>query len=122
MKTYGIYIAYPPWTRFEGEGLGRFLAAFVRGAHASGKARFVIACPGWTRAGLEELFAKSGIPSDAVEFLAPRGVPGVIRLASRRLRDTRDEEPTRTRGCWWRAWCGWWANCWQRGCGVRCER
>lgn len=98
MKTYGIYIAYPPWTRFEGEGLGRFLAAFVRGAHASGKARFVIACPGWTRAGLEELFAKSGIPSDAVEFLAPRGVPGVIRLASRRLRDPRDDGPTRIRG------------------------
>jgi len=97
VKTYGIYIAYPPWTRFEGEGLGRFLAAFVRGAHASGKARFVIACPGWTRQGLEDLFAASGIPSDAVEFLAPRGVPGVVRLASRRLRQKADDEPKRER-------------------------
>lgn len=98
MKTYGIYIAYPPWTRFSGEGLGRFLAAFVRGAHQSGKARFVIACPGWTRPGLEDLFAKSGIPDDAVEFLAPRGVPGVIRLASRRGRGEERRESERKRG------------------------
>lgn len=98
MKTYGIYIAYPPWTRFSGEGLGRFLAAFVRGAHQSGKARFVIACPGWTRPGLEDLFARSGIPDDAVEFLAPRGVPGVIRLASRRGRGEERKESARKRG------------------------
>ena len=96
MKTYGIYVAYPPWTQFEGEGLGRFLAAFVRGAHQSGQARFVIACPGWTRPGLEALFQKSGIPDDAVEFLAPRGVPGVIRLASRR-RKAANEETERTK-------------------------
>ena len=97
MKTYGIYIAYPPWTRFSGEGLGRFLAAFVRGAHESGKARFVIACPGWTRPGLEGLFAASGIPNDAVEFLSPRGVPGVIQLASRRGRGEERKESERKR-------------------------
>jgi len=97
VKTYGIYIAYPPWTRLEGEGLGRFLAAFVRGAHASGKARFVIACPGWTRQALEDLFSSSGIPKDAVEFLAPRGVPSIIRLASRGLREKPDEKPRRMR-------------------------
>ncbi len=97
MKTYGIYIAYPPWTRFEGEGLGRFLTAFVRGAHESGQARFVIACPGWTRPGLEHLFRRSGIPEDAVEFLTPRGVPGVIRLASRRDRKKDQSETHRKR-------------------------
>lgn len=97
MKTYGIYVAYPPWTQFEGEGLGRFLAAFVRGAHQSGQARFVIACPGWTRPGLESLFKKSGIPDHAVEFLAPQGMPGVIRLASRRRRKDGVQATPRTR-------------------------
>jgi glycosyltransferase involved in cell wall biosynthesis len=97
VKTYGIYVAYPPWTQLEGEGLGRYLAAFVRGASQSGQARFVIACPGWTRPGLESLFKKSGVPDDAVEFLAPRGVPGVIRLASRRRRKDGVQAPPRTR-------------------------
>lgn len=97
MKTFGIYLAYPPWTRFEGEGLGRFLAAFVRGGFEAGQARFVVACPGWTREPLEELFVASGIPSDAVEFLCPRGVPSVVRLGRPRQRRRDEAEPRRPR-------------------------
>jgi glycosyltransferase involved in cell wall biosynthesis len=97
VKTFGIYLAYPPWTRFEGEGLGRFLAAFVRGGSEAGQVRFVIACPGWTREALEELFASVGLPGDAVEFLCPRGVPGVVRLGRPRPRRRDEDEPRRPR-------------------------
>lgn len=81
MKTFGIYLAYPPAIRLANEGLGRFLAEFLRAAADREDARFVVACPGWMRQSLAELCDHAGVPQGAVEILAPAGKPGVLILA-----------------------------------------
>lgn len=81
MKTFGIYLAYPPAVRLANEGLGRFLAEFLRAAADRRDARFVVACPGWMRQSLAELFDHADIPRGGVEILAPAGKPGVLILA-----------------------------------------
>ena len=56
VKTYGIYIAYAPTIDLRGEGLGRYLASFLRGAAERRDVDFVIACPSWAQIMLDELF------------------------------------------------------------------
>ena len=61
VKTYGIYLAYPPNVDLRTEGLGRQLAMFLKGAERLPDVRFVIACPSWTRQNLITLFETEGI-------------------------------------------------------------
>lgn len=80
-KTFGLYLAYPPTIRLTNEGLGRFLAEFLRAAGERDDTRFVVACPGWMRESLSALFDHAGIPEDAVELLSPPGKPGLLILS-----------------------------------------
>lgn len=80
MKKYGIYLAYPPTTDLQAQGLGRHLVEFLRGAQDRSDVRFVIACPSWMKKPMVELFDASGIRKDSFEILAPESKPLLLRL------------------------------------------
>lgn len=83
MKTYGIYLAYPPTVDLRAEGLGRYLAEFLKAVQERGDVRFAIACPSWMRASLVELFDASGVRADGFEIIAPRSLPVLLRMHQR---------------------------------------
>jgi len=97
VKKIGIYLGYPPRTTFSGEGLGRVLVAFLQGGSETGRVRFVIACPSWSRDPLAQLLHEAGVASSAVEFLAPPGLPALFRLANwlHHLQQPRPDRNTR---------------------------
>jgi glycosyltransferase involved in cell wall biosynthesis len=78
MKEYGIYVAYPPTVDLRAEGLGRYLAAFLKGAESRRDVRFTIVCPSWSHDSLEELFESEGVPKDRFRVVWPRGKPYVL--------------------------------------------
>lgn len=80
MKYYGIYLAYAPSLDLRHEGLGRYLAAFVKGASLRDDVRFVLVCPSWSRDGIAELFASEGIPEEKLEIVSPAKKPMVLRI------------------------------------------
>lgn len=80
MKTYGIYLAYPPVIDLRAEGLGRLLAEFLKAANHRGDIRFVIACPSWSRKSLGELFDEAGIPDTGFEIVGPETKPVLLKL------------------------------------------
>src|ERR1700722_3591408 len=80
MKTFGIYLAYPPEVDLRAEGLGRYLADFPNTARERTDHRFVIACPSWTIKSLHELFKRAGIPLNAFEIISPKAEPVILRL------------------------------------------
>lgn len=88
LKRYGIFVAYPPTVDLRHEGLGRYLAAFLKGAAAREDVRFVLACPSWANADLERLFSSEGVPPEVVELVHPRAKPLLLRVyeAYRRYR------------------------------------
>ncbi|NBB10448.1 glycosyltransferase [Pseudomonas sp. SLFW] len=77
VKRYGIYLAYAPTVDLRNEGLGRYLANFVRGGTQSADVEFVIACPSWSRESLEDLF-KSEAVSAEVSVISPSGKPYLL--------------------------------------------
>jgi glycosyltransferase involved in cell wall biosynthesis len=93
VKTYGIYLAYPPRLSLEAQGLGRHLVAFLDQARNRKEVRFVIACPSWMRAPFFKLLHDSGIPSKTFEIIGPEAKPlllssyeAVLKYRSRRRR------------------------------------
>ena len=80
MKTFGIYLSYPPDVDLRAEGLGRYLAEFLNEAKDRTDARFVIACPSWMRKSLRELLERAGIPIKAFEIIGPTKRPVLLRL------------------------------------------
>jgi len=80
IKKYGIYLAYPPTVDLRHEGLGRYLAAFLKGAAHRADVRFILICPSWSRASLEDLFNAEAIPQDSFEIVAPNKTPIALRL------------------------------------------
>lgn len=79
VKHYGVYLAYAPTVDLRHEGLGRYLAAFLKGAAGREDVRFVLVCPSWSREGLEELFASEGVPKNRFEICSPREKPLLLR-------------------------------------------
>ncbi len=75
LKEYGIYVAYPPTVDLRAEGLGRYLAAFLKGAEGRSDVRFTIVCPSWSHDSLEQLFASEGVPLDRFRVIGPKGKP-----------------------------------------------
>ncbi len=80
VKYYGIYLAYAPGLDLRHEGLGRYLAAFVKGASEREDVRFVLVCPSWSREGLIDLFSSEGINKSQLEILSPDTKPMVLRV------------------------------------------
>jgi len=83
VKRYGIYLAYAPTVDLRSEGLGRYLAAFLKGVSEREDAYFVIVCPSWSRESLERLFESEQVPRRCMEIVAPDKVPAVLRLYQR---------------------------------------
>lgn len=80
VKHYGIYIAYPPTVDLRQEGLGRYLAAFLKGASAQEDVKFSVVCPSWSRASFAELLEAEGVPNSSCHVVSPQGTPMVLRL------------------------------------------
>lgn len=86
VKHYGIYIAYPPTVDLRHEGLGRYLAAFLKGASTQTDVRFSVVCPSWSRESLADLLEAEGVPSSSCQVVSPTGVPLVLRMYEAWLR------------------------------------
>lgn len=88
VRHYGIYLAYPPTVDLRGEGLGRHLAMFLKGAEGLRDIRFTIVCPSWTKKILVSLFESEQVPSAVYKIVAPEGTPYALRVfeAVRRYR------------------------------------
>jgi len=80
VKHYGIYLAYAPTVDLRHEGLGRYLASFLKGAALKKDVRFVLACPSWSRESLEALFEAEAVPKACVEIVAPKRMPALLRI------------------------------------------
>lgn len=78
MKNFGIYLCYAPGVDLRHEGLGRYLAAFLKGAADREDIKFTIICPSWSRAGLLDLFQSEKVPENKFEIVAPRGKPWLL--------------------------------------------
>ncbi len=85
VKHYGIYLAYAPGVDLRHEGLGRYLAAFVKGASERDDVKFVLVCPSWTKEGLVELFSSEGINNEKIEIVSPAKKPIVLGMYERYL-------------------------------------
>lgn len=79
MKTYGIYLAYPPAVDLRSDGLGRYLAAFLHEAKDHSDIRFIIVCPSWTRASLTALLEEADIPAATFEIIGPEEKPKLLK-------------------------------------------
>lgn len=80
MKHFGIFIAFPPAVDLRSQGLGRYLAMFLKGAEALPNIRFTIVCPSWAREALAELFESERVPTHAFDILSPEGKPYALRV------------------------------------------
>jgi glycosyltransferase involved in cell wall biosynthesis len=80
VKEYGIYIAYPPMSDLKKEGLGRYLAMFLKGAEALDDVRFTIVCPSWSKEALEELFESERVSSHLFTIQTPQGAPYALKF------------------------------------------
>lgn len=80
MRRYGVFLIYPPSVDMRKEGLGRYLAAFVRAATEQSDVYLVISCPSWSRKTLKELFKDARITEDRYEFCGPVKRPLLLWL------------------------------------------
>ncbi len=80
VKSYGIYLSYPPGVDLRHEGLGRYLAAFLKGTAGRDDVRFILVCPSWSRKGLQELFASEGVEASRFEIKSPPREPMMLRI------------------------------------------
>ncbi|MGJ4927680.1 glycosyltransferase [Bradyrhizobium sp. HKCCYLS2038] len=80
MRKFGIYLCYPPKVELRAEGLGRYLAEFLREARHHTEVRFVIACPSWMRDSLREVLESAHIAPDTFEIIGPKNIPVFLRL------------------------------------------
>lgn len=80
MKKFGIYLAYAPGLDLRHEGLGRYLAAFLKGAAGRDDVKFVLVCPSWSKKGLKDLFLSEGVQQDLFEVISPSNAPMILRI------------------------------------------
>ncbi len=83
VKHYGIYIAYPPMADLKKEGLGRYLAMFLKGAEKLTDVRFTIVCPSWSRDSLAELFDSEQVSGHLFTISTPQGAPYALKIFER---------------------------------------
>ncbi|RAP37448.1 hypothetical protein B1207_04545 [Legionella quinlivanii] len=71
-KTYGIYLAYPPTIDLRDQGLGRHLAAFLKGAIENCDAQFIIVSPSWSKKSIYALMKAEEVPANSFHLFTPR--------------------------------------------------
>lgn len=79
MKNFGIYLAYAPSVDLRHEGLGRYLAAFIKGSAGRDDVKFTLVCPSWTKKTLLDLFQSEGVQEDTFEIVSPENIPMILR-------------------------------------------
>jgi glycosyltransferase involved in cell wall biosynthesis len=79
VAIYGIYLAYAPAVNLRSQGLGRYLASFLKAASRRSDVRFVLACPSWSKDDLLKLCEAEGIRSEAFDILTPPTRPMLLR-------------------------------------------
>jgi glycosyltransferase involved in cell wall biosynthesis len=89
VKHYGIYIAWPPTVDLRHEGLGRYLAAFLKGASEQKDVSFSVVCPSWSHESLADLLEAEGVPCSSCHVVSPKGAPMVLGLYETWLRHSR---------------------------------
>jgi len=80
MKTFGIYILYPPLVDLRREGLGRYLAHLLKGGAEHKDVHMVILCPSWFPEQMESLLEAEGVPSERLQIVSPGRQPVAIRI------------------------------------------
>ncbi|WP_237235691.1 glycosyltransferase [Pseudomonas sp. R76] len=80
MKHFGIYLAYAPGVDLRHEGLGRYLAAFLKGAAGRDDVKFTLVCPSWTKKALHDLFQSEGVEDGVFEIVCPPNIPLILRV------------------------------------------
>lgn len=80
LTHYGVYISWPPTVDLRHEGLGRYLAAFIKGASAHDEVRFVIVCPSWSHESLDDLFKSEAVPDSFFKLVSPKKKPPALRI------------------------------------------
>ncbi|WP_342131812.1 glycosyltransferase [Hydrogenophaga sp. OTU3427] len=79
VNQYGIYVVYPPTVDLTAQGLGRYLAAFLKGASERDDVRFVIICPSWSVDAIHALLDAEGVPRSHLQIVSPKGKPYLLR-------------------------------------------
>lgn len=80
VKHYGIYLHYAPYVDLRGEGLGRYLAAFLKAAVQLENVRFVVVCPSWSKKNLIDLCESEGVNLGGFDIDTPPRLPLLLRL------------------------------------------
>ena len=78
-KHFGIYLAYAPTVSLRHEGLGRYLAAFLKGAAERDDVRFVVLCPSWSQKELRAFLASEGLSPERYTLCHPQRQPLILR-------------------------------------------
>jgi len=92
LKYYGIYLAYAPQVDLRHEGLGRYLAAFLKGASERDDIKFVLVCPSWSKASLIELLSSEDVNEEKFEIVSPAKKPIVLSVYERYLERKRNKK------------------------------
>jgi glycosyltransferase involved in cell wall biosynthesis len=98
----GIYLAYPPRTAFEGEGLAQYIRQLAAALARRDDVRVVIGCPTWLKQDLRGFLTEHAAAS-RVEFLSLRRrmlavvVATRLQQLGRRIRMRRPRRPSRIR-------------------------
>jgi glycosyltransferase involved in cell wall biosynthesis len=85
VKVYGIYLAYAPTIDLQYQGLGRYLAYFLKAAAKRSDVRFVVACPSWTKEGLLKLCESEGLAAGTFDIISLPEKPLLLRAYERYL-------------------------------------
>lgn len=85
VKVYGIYLAYAPTIDLQYQGLGRYLAYFLKAASKRSDVRFVVACPSWTKESLLKLCESEGLAAGTFDIISLPEKPLLLRAYERYL-------------------------------------
>src|SRR4051812_26890745 len=85
VKVFGIYLAYAPTIDLQYQGLGRYLAYFLKAAAKRSDVRFVVACPSWTRESLLKLCEVEGLAAGTFDIISLPDKPILLRMYERQL-------------------------------------
>ncbi|MDN5449579.1 MAG: glycosyltransferase [Enterobacterales bacterium] len=95
VKYFGIYLSYAPGVDLRHEGLGRYLAAFLKGISSRTDVRFIVVCPSWSKKSLEELFVSEGVQKNNFQIVSPDKEPLALKLYELYLRrKQREKKPS----------------------------